>query len=214
MMVTKFEHLRNSEGVMDIRHAGLCGLKKKKWFDMKRDTENTYCSPEKRMGLENAQSGQIGVGVGGRTQGQRAPPAHGTPVGEGGSPGRPTRGRTWPPVSPSWMCGGGEEHARVPELGVPPYCPPPRGAEDAPSTPSPPVPTGGPRPPPALPSSVAIDLPGTGERGPPSEGAEAGGSATLATLWWRRPGSTRASRGSAGRDMGTGAIKVFFTREI
>ena len=103
-MVTKFEHLRNSEGVMDIRQAGLCGLKKEKWLDMKKDTENTYCSPEKRMRPENAQSGQIGVGVGGRTQGPMAPPAppaHGTPVGEGGPPGRPTGSRTWPPTESS-----------------------------------------------------------------------------------------------------------------
>ena len=146
---------------------------------------------------------QVGVGVGGRTQGPPAPPgpaAQGTPMGEGGPPGWPTGSRTWPPMSPSLMCGGGGRYGLGPGPGVPPYCHPQRGAECAPSTPSPPAHTGGPHSPPALPSSVAINLPGTGngKRGPPSEGAEAGGSTTSAPLRWRKLGSARASRGSSG----------------
>ena len=56
------------------------------------------------MRTEDVQSGQSGVGVGERTQGQRAPRAplaHGARVGEGASPSRPTCGRAWPPVSSS-----------------------------------------------------------------------------------------------------------------
>ena len=103
------------------------------------------------MRTEDVQSGQSGVGVGERTQGQRAPPrappAHGARVGEGGPPSRPTCGRAWPPVSSSWMCGGGEDIARILEPGVPLFCPQPRGVADAPSTPSPSspsLPPGGP----------------------------------------------------------------------
>ena len=35
MMVTRFEHLKNIDGIMDIRQAGLSGLKTEKWLELR-----------------------------------------------------------------------------------------------------------------------------------------------------------------------------------
>ena len=61
---------------------------------------------------------------------------------------------------------------------------------------------------------MAIDLPGTGERGPPSEGAEAGGERNTGNTVVEKAREYKGEQGECGRDMGTRAIKVFFTKEI
>ena len=106
------------------------------------------------MRTEDVHSGQGGVGSGARAQGQGTPSARGARVGERASPCQPTCDGACPPVPLTRMCGGVREGiARRIEPGVPPICPPLKGVADAPSSPSPTLPTGGPRPPPALPCS-------------------------------------------------------------
>jgi hypothetical protein len=83
-------------------------------------------------------------------------------------------------VPSSRMCGGGEDgNARIIEPQVPPFCPPPMGVADAPSPPSPTLPTGGPRSPPALSCPKVCE---------------------------GRPGNTMGNRGSSGRKARPGPI--------
>jgi hypothetical protein len=194
-LVTRFEHLGKTD-IRDIRQAGLCGLKREKWLEIKRDGDQTYSSPEKRMRTEDVHSGhpgQGGVGSGAREQGQGTPSARGARVGERAPPCQPTCDGACPPVPLTRLCGGVREGtARRIEPGVPPFCPPLQGVADAPSSPSPTLPTGGPRPPPALPCSECEGRPGSTMR-------RSSGSGRKARPWPPRTPTRRSGRSGTSR---------------